>query len=477
MKRLIHWLRTLWAERRLSDSTVWMAASLILHSLLLGGMALVVLHAQRNTADVVVFEAGTVEEFKPLDGPVEPEAIITGTGGDGDDTGTSSTAQRLPDITPIPSLSIDNQNVNLKAAQTPSVPEFHVKNDFTGRDATSRGRLLGKQGGNEASERAVKLGLQWLAKHQSPDGGWNFNHGPDSPGGLAECRTGATGLALLSFLGAGHTHRATSGEYKKVVERGLKFLVEKIKYSSAGGDLRGKVVANEGMYAHAIATLALCEALAMSRDSKLKNPAQRAIDFIVDAQDKAGGWRYKPHEPGDTTVTGWQIMALKSAKAAQLKVPDDTIRKAMAFLDSVQLQDGARYRYVPGGDSTPAVTAIGVLCRMYLGWTPQMPALQKGVETLSALGPDAQNLYFNYYATQALHHWGGEPWANWNGILRERLVKTQIEKDDAAGSWNPTGDHGGGAGGRLYQTSLSVMTLEVYYRYLPMYQRQGDNDR
>lgn len=473
MQQLIDRLRTLWIERRLSDSTVWVAASLIVHALLLGGMALIVLRAERSTADLVVFEASNVEEFRDLDGPIEPVAIMKGTGGDGDEFGTAAAAPRLPDITPIPSLGADDRNVSLKAGQnTPLMPALHIKNDFTGRDAVSRGKLLGQQGGNEASERAVKLGLQWLAKHQMPDGGWSFNHGPDSPGALAECRTAATGLALLAFLGAGHTHR-TTGEYKKTVDRGQKFLIEKIKYGSEGGDLRGKVVANEGMYAHAIATLALCEGFAMSRDSKLKNPAQRAIDFIVSAQDKGGGWRYKPHEAGDTTVTGWQIMALKSAKAAQLKVPDDTIRKAVAFLDSVQLQDGALYRYVPGGGSTPAVTAIGVLCRMYLGWTPDNAALQKGVGTLNTLGPDVNNLYFNYYATQALHHWGGEPWAQWNAVLRERLVSSQIDKGDSAGSWSPTGDHAG-AGGRLYQTSLSVMTLEVYYRYLPMYQRQTE---
>ncbi len=476
MQQLIDRLRALWVERRLSDSSVWFAASFIVHALLLGVMALFVLRAERTTADLIVFEVGNVDEVREFDGPIEPVAIIRGTGGDGDETGTDSAAPRLPDVAAIPSLSADDRNVDVKSGSlTPTVPELHIKNDFTGRDAAARGKLLGQQGGNPASERAVKLGLQWLANHQMPDGGWSFNHGPDSPGALAECRTGATGLALLAFLGAGHTHRA-AGEYKKTVERGQKFLIEKIKYSSEGGDLRGKVVANEGMYAHAIATLALCEGFAMSRDSKLRNPAQRAIDFIVAAQDKAGGWRYKPHEPGDTTVSGWQIMALKSAKAGQLKVPDDTIRKAMAFLDSVQFEDGAKYRYVPGGDTTPAVTAIGVLCRMYLGWTPETEALQKGVGTLSALGPDANNLYFNYYATQALHHWGGEPWARWNSVLRERLVKSQIDEGDAAGSWNPTGDHGGGAGGRLYQTSLSVMTLEVYYRYLPMYQRQTEKD-
>jgi hypothetical protein len=190
----------------------------------------------------------------------------------------------------------------------------------------------------------------------------------------------------------------------------------------------------------------------------------------VNAQDKAGGgWRYNPGEPGDTTVTGWQIMALKSAKAAGLKVPDDAVKKAQKFLDSVSVAGGSQYAYVSGGPpGTPAISAIGLLCRMYLGWTPEMPALETGVASLSDKGPDGQNVYYNYYATQVLHHWGGERWNNWNEPMRDRLVATQIEEGDSAGTWSPVGEFSG-AGGRLYETCLSVMTLEVYYRYMPMY--------
>ena len=77
-------------------------------------------------------------------------------------------------------------------------------------------------------------------------------------------------------------------------------------------------------------------------------------------------------------------------------------------------------------------------------------------------------MYFNYYATIALHHYGGTEWEQWNTTMRDQLVATQVMDGPAAGSWQVTDPHGG-SGGQIYQTCLSVLTLEVYYRYLPLY--------
>ncbi|HID23585.1 MAG TPA: hypothetical protein EYP14_14470 [Planctomycetaceae bacterium] len=117
------------------------------------------------------------------------------------------------------------------------------------------------------------------------------------------------------------------------------------------------------------------------------------------------------------------------------------------------------------------MTAVGLLCRMYLGWTRERRALQDGVTFLSRRGPVDDEMYYNYYATQVLHHWGGEKWKRWNEVMREQLIKTQDRAGHATGSWKPRDRHGH-VGGRLYMTSLCVMTLEVYYRHLPLYQRE-----
>lgn len=345
----------------------------------------------------------------------------------------------------------------------PQIP----KGDLAGRSQKARGAMLASQGGTAASELAVNSGLKWLARHQRPDGSWSFKHGADEPGTL-DNPTGATGMALLAFLGGGHTHK--SGDYERQVGAALNYLVSQMKVTGAGGDLRG---AGGTMYTQGICAIALCEAYALSKDKNLKQPTQLAINFIVNAQDpQGGGWRYQPGQKGDTSVVGWQIMALKSAKIAKLQIPNKTIGKATFFLNSVQTDNGAKYGYdAPGGP--PGTTSVGLLCRMYLGWTPKNAGLVKGVEYLGSVGPQPGNIYFDYYATQVLHHWGGEPWTKWNNVMREYLVTTQVKDGAASGSWKPAGGgHDETSGGRLYRTCMSIMTLEVYYRHLPLYQRE-----
>lgn len=478
--RLIGRCLTMWRERHRRESLLGMAASLFLHALLITVLGTIVLHQVRQRGEFITIDtAQYIEDRNPLEGPVEQVSLIAGESGgtaDGDNSNMKS-LDKLPNLMPTEPVVLDDRQSRLMPGNMHlPAPALQFKNDFAGRQTGARGKSLGTQGGNEASERAVKLGLKWLAEHQAENGSWSFAHGPDDPGQLGGCTTGATGLALLAFLGAGHTHRVVKGqnEYRTTVNRGVNYLVGQVKRGKDGGDLRGKVVSNEGMYAQGIATLALCEALAMSKDGKLRGPAQQAVDFIINAQEKTGGgWRYKPGERGDTTVTGWQVMALKSAKAAELKVPDDVVQKAQKFLDSASVLGGSQYSYEPGGPpGTPAITAIGLLCRMYLGWTPEIPALEKGVDYLTATAPSRNNVYYNYYATQVLHHWGGDPWMKWNKIMRDQLVATQIQEGDAAGSWRPVGDHAA-AGGKLYETCLSIMTLEVYYRYMPMYRHQA----
>ncbi|MDB5386043.1 MAG: hypothetical protein JWM11_1689 [Planctomycetaceae bacterium] len=340
--------------------------------------------------------------------------------------------------------------------------------DLAGRTKKGRANLAQSQGGTAASELAVESGLKWLSKHQKPDGSWSFKHGPDEPGNL-DNPTGATGMALLAFLGAGHTHK--TGDYKREVGGGLQYLVAQMQPTGAGGDLRGP---GGSMYTQGICGIALCEAYALSKDKDLRQPTQLAINFIINAQDpKGGGWRYQPGQPGDTSAVGWQIMALKSAKIAKLTVPPKTIGKATAFLNFVQANGGANYGY-DGPGAGPATSAVGLLCRMYLGWTPKQQGLLKGVEYLGKMGPQPGNMYFNYYGTQVMHHWGGEPWAKWNNVMRDYLVKSQEKTGIASGSWKPVGggDHGDAAGGRHYRTCMSIMTLEVYYRHLPLYQRE-----
>lgn len=368
--------------------------------------------------------------------------------------------------------------------------------EFGGRSKAGRSAMVAKMGGSAASEKAVQQGLTWLAHHQAPDGGWSFDHtggeckgSCSQPGSLGDnCRNAATGMAILAMLGAGNT--PFEGDFQVSVLNGVRFLLANSKAAPAGLDLRGQHANNTGMYTHAIAATALCETLSMLQhevkehvgdEEQRANNRQRiavirqiepaalaAINFIVNAQSpKDGSWGYNPGTDGDTSILGWQMMALKSAVHAGIAVNPGAVRGANAFLNQVQAENGM-YGYRSTMDTKPSTTAIGLVCRMLSGVSREEPRLKMAVEKLSATGPDPGNMYYNYYATQVMLHYGGETWDKWNSVMRDHLVSTQQTEGHAAGSWNVSDAHGGVAG-RLYMTCLCTMTLEVYYRHLPLY--------
>jgi hypothetical protein len=354
---------------------------------------------------------------------------------------------------------------------------------FYGRSGQTKKKMVREGGGNPLSEAAVARGLKWIVRHQSPDGRWSLDafhrhHRGCNCDGKAnsENDTAGTAFGLLPLLGAGYTHKRKKGTpnpYAGNVLRGLSFLMR--KQNKRTGSFGG------GMYAHGLATIAICEAYGLTRDPLLKRAAQRAVNYIVYAQDKeGGGWRYSPNEPGDTSVVGWQVMALKSAQMAELDVPREVMKRAQYFLDSVMDEGTGGYKYQPKDAAADAMTAVGLLCRQYLqSWGPSSPRMVKGVKNwLDKYPPDLnhKNMYYYYYATQVLHHFGGVSWKKWNNKMRDMLIATQDKgmtprRQHQKGSWSPAGEQWGAPGGRLMFTSLSILTLEVYYRYLPLYRR------
>ncbi len=352
---------------------------------------------------------------------------------------------------------------------------------LAGRRPETRAYLVRQEGGTIETEAAVARGLNWLVRHQSRNGSWSlqrFNRsglcrGRCSHVGRVPSDVAGTALALLPFLGAGQTHR--SGKYRRQVQRGVGWL---LAHQRPDGSFR--LTGAGGMYAHGLAAIALCELYGLTQDSRLRAPAQRAVDFIVQAQHSQGGWRYSPKQPGDTSVTGWQLMALRSAQVAGLHVPQAVFDRANRFLDRCQTNSlGSFYSYLPRGEVRVALTAESLLCRMYSGWTPQHAALREGCLWLLAEHPPhvrRSDMYYWYYATQVMHHMGSPYWPEWNEQMREILVRTQETRGHAAGSWAPRGGHDR-AGGRLYMTSLAICCLEVYYRHLPLYRQvalEGD---
>ncbi|MEZ6135431.1 MAG: hypothetical protein R3C53_11030 [Pirellulaceae bacterium] len=371
-------------------------------------------------------------------------------------------------------------------------PESKLPREYQLRQAPNRLQLAQAYGADADSEAAVEAALSWLAGAQSADGGWIAKHygGGTETYALGEYRagtgdradTGISGLALLAFLSAGNTH--VEGKYKHHVERGLRYLLDA---QMPSGDLSGPKqvgadasVLNARMYCHSIATLALAEAYAMTRDAFLKDSLLRAAQYSINAQDpRGGGWRYKPGEPGDLSQFGWQAMALKSVERSGIEIPLDVQRRMQGFIDSCQTgTHGGLARYRPGeGRPSETMTAEALACRLLMNYPLSLPAQTEANRMIMEHRPQTngdsqpENVYFWYYATLALFQQQNEDWRIWNQAMKARLLTTQVPAyGEQAGSWQPDGMWGG-YGGRVYSTAMSCLCLEVYYRYLPMYQR------
>ena len=342
-------------------------------------------------------------------------------------------------------------------------------------------KMLRNYGGTVDSEKAVTEALKWLARHQLKNGSWSFTHNQACGGkcgdpGLPPFETsvrGATALALLPFLGAGQTHQ--QGEYKDNVYRGLEFLIRQGRAGKVNKVAMLDCTDPAGrMYSHALVSIVLCEAYAMTKDPDLELPAQASLNFLAAAQCRDGGWRYNiDSREGDTSVVGWAVMAFKSGSMGRLSVSRRTSQRTLRFLHSVSSPDGSGYKYMTNKQGyPPGTSAIGLLCRMYSGWDKTHPSIVTGVANLSRYGVLKEDIYYDYYAAQVLRHYGGEPWDKFNNELRDWLVEAQSQRGDYKGSWHfpdSRGHRGPLEGGRLASTCFATMILEVYYRHMPLY--------
>ncbi|MFH1228300.1 MAG: prenyltransferase/squalene oxidase repeat-containing protein [Planctomycetota bacterium] len=342
--------------------------------------------------------------------------------------------------------------------------------------------------------RLVDESLNWLHRHQEKEGYWDFDgyikncpHGsPDDVSKIkGEHDVAITGLALLAFLGAGHTHipgqkvetstasqpdLPPGGQYKPTVERGLKWLVS---IQMGDGSFKNPVTGDAGnkvsMFDQAMATLAISEAYGMTGDEALKGPAQKAINFISNAKSPGKGWRYTPCSgDSDTSLVGWQVFALKSGKVSGLDVDRADFELASAWLDSMTNLDNGRVGYHEKGAGSPAITSIGIICRMLLGWRNDSPLLKKGADFVIAdkswqKGPP--NFYHIYQTALAMFQMGGNYWEVWNKEMTDNLASTISKEGCEKGSW-PAGDDKY-CQSRVYTTALGALSLEVYWRYLP----------
>lgn len=407
------------------------------------------------------------------------------------ETGISSRRARK-DSTSI-QLKVDTRFQRKDAGGNPKINTTAVfsKGAFKGRDK-------GKSGATGPStEPAIEMGLSWLAKQQRAPGNWSLTSSgiSDEEAELVayDTPTAATGLALLSFQGAGYNHKEY--KYADVVNKGVQWLISNQQEDGClyveTNDTSNDVCR---LYSHGIAAIALCEAYGMTNDPEVRKAAQKALDYISSSQDKTyGGWRYSPGAQSDTSVTGWMVMALKSGKLAGLEVDQETLTLVDRWLGFAADRDSQfKFRYNPnakntaqypdrevkGKTPTACMTSVGLLLRLYSGWNRTDERMIQGAkELLKSMPSDSsiefRNTYYWYYATQVLKHVGGGMWETWyKESLYPLLINSQEKTGPLQGSWDPikpVPDRWGYFSGRLYVTTMNLLTLEVKWRLLPLY--------
>jgi hypothetical protein len=365
--------------------------------------------------------------------------------------------------------------------RTQELPATYRLRSLANRKAASR-----KFGGTDASEKAVENALRWLAKNQHRDGYWDASahgagkirvdeHGVNRKYAGRHADAGLTALSLLAFLGAGYTNE--EGQYAKTVDKAIDWLISQ---QTGDGFLGGKATHYAKMYCHGMATYALAEAYSMqsdkTTDTRIRRPLQKAVKYILDSQNSTdGGWRYLKGQISDMSMFGWQLMALKSAEIAGVRIPDSSKKLMVKFLidHSVGPKKGLS-AYQKDYPVTGTMTAEALFCKQIFRIPRDHPACTEAVEYLMDRLPRRSklNLYYWYYGTLAMFQYGGPEWKKWNDSVRAALVAEQTTAGENAGSWDPRGPWGP-YGGRVFSTAMSALCLEVYYRFLPLYKISG----
>jgi hypothetical protein len=483
--------------RDLLKSSPYLVISIVVHAVLLLLVVSAAVEPPTDKNQLIKASAEDVEEpIPPPPPPPEPEI------------------EKIDEIIEEPTISEDETVEELLEYEDVS----DSKGDFDstglndvigvgGGGGSGFGKMGGRGGGGkpggEAINRAVEDGLMWLANHQSPDGFWSCaafdtecgKQGEDTicdGTGNPQFDVGITGLSLLAFLGAGYTHK--EGKHKKTVKDGLRYLVE---VQQRDGNF-GVDTYPQYTYDHMIATLAMVEAYALTKDYMFKKSAAKSLEYMYKIRNPGAAWRYAPFHPemvthpNDMSVTGWAILVMTLAKEYDMDLDLTALEDSMLFLEEMTDPiSGVTGYYDMGGppprelgkegiwppEQSESMTAVGVLCRIFADPELKRPGnkemVDKGIQVISRLPPlwddddpgGRKDFYFWYYGTYAMYQYGGPEWKAWEKTLVPNIADHQHREGEQKGSWDPQVDPWGNAGGRVYSTALLVLCMEVFSRY------------
>jgi hypothetical protein len=305
---------------------------------------------------------------------------------------------------------------------------------------------------DEATRKATGKALQFLASQQNSDGSWGSDRYPHN--------TAVTGFVLFAFMSQGHL--PGQGLYGPEVARGARFLVASAR--PVDGYLIGPRGGN--MYAHGMATLVLAELWGMTGSDEIKPVLERAVDLIVRCQSRDGGWRYDPQPTGaDISATIMQVMALRAARNSGLHVPENTMTRAIDYINTCRDDASGGYRYQPTQkDAGVARTAAGITV-LHLTGNYDAKEIQKAADYLDRAPENKQHYWYGqYYESHAMHQLGGKRWEEYYSKMKKMLLSTQ----GPSGSWTGPGwDNDVGLG---YSTAVATIILSIPLNYLPIFQ-------
>jgi hypothetical protein len=325
--------------------------------------------------------------------------------------------------------------------------------------------------GNEFSantREAVDRGLAWLAARQNPNGSWTNRVGYklyEDYFGEENESVDVTAISCMALVSAGNV--PGRGKYGKNVALGVAWLLSKVR------DEDGYIThAGSRMYSHAFATLFLAEIYGMTRQADIKPKLKRAVDLLVNSQNREGGWRYQPIPvDADLSVTVSTVQALRAARNAGIAVPLDTIQRALRYIIRCAVpRRGFSYQaatYDNGMNDTRvsfALTACGVVAMCSAGMYDSRE-VRDGLNVLpqykhSLIPGKLHYFYGHYYASQAMYLAGGEKWALYYPAVRDEIIGRQ-EPD---GHWEDDV-------GKAYATAMACVVLQMPCEYLPIFQK------
>lgn len=306
-----------------------------------------------------------------------------------------------------------------------------------------------------AAQKTINKGLAFLAARQKADGAFG-------DAGYSR-NTAVCALAGMAFMSSGST--PGRGPYGANVDRCLEFI---LAHTEESGFINVEGATTHGpMYGHGFATLFLAEAYGMTMRADMREKLSKAVQLIVQTQNREGGWRYQPvRHDADISVTICQVMALRAARNAGLFVPHETIDRCIAYVKKSQNPDGGFMYMLQEGESQFPRSAAGVVA-LYSAGIYEGDEISRGLTYLMQYLPqgdaftrETHYFYGHYYAVQAMWHAGGENWKKWFPAIRDELIARQHPD----GSWTDSICF-------EYGTAMACIIMQIPNNYLPIFQR------